>query len=120
MNPSQLAYAVPAAGVLALVYAYWKASWVRAQPAGSDKMKEIAGLIQEGAMAFLGREYKVLSVFVAIVAVLLGVANMSGANQSPLIAGAFVLGAFASGLAGYFGMRIATDANVRTDRKSVV
>jgi K(+)-stimulated pyrophosphate-energized sodium pump len=120
MNPSQLAYAVPAAGVLALAYAYWKASWVRAQPAGNDKMKEIAGLIQEGAMAFLGREYKVLAVFVAIVAVLLGVANMSGADQSPLIAGAFVLGAFASGLAGYFGMRIATDANVRTTQAATI
>ena len=114
MNPSQLAYAVPAAGALALAYAFWKASWVRAQPAGNEKMQEIALLIKQGAMAFLGREYKILAIFVAIVAVLLGVTNMSGENQSPLIAAAFVIGAFASGLAGYFGMRIATDANVRT------
>jgi K(+)-stimulated pyrophosphate-energized sodium pump len=105
---------VPAAGALALAYAFWKASWVRAQPAGNEKMQEIALLIKQGAMAFLGREYKILAIFVAIVAVLLGVTNMSGENQSPLIAAAFVIGAFASGLAGYFGMRIATDANVRT------
>lgn len=120
MNPSQLAYAVPAAGALALAYAFWKASWVRAQPAGNEKMQEIALLIKQGAMAFLGREYKVLAIFVAIVAVLLGVTNMSGENQSPLIAAAFVIGAFASGLAGYFGMRIATDANVRTTQAATI
>ncbi len=110
----QLVYAVPAAGVLALIYAFIKASWVRKQDAGTEEMKEIAAAIQEGAMAFLGREYKVLSIFVVAVAVLLAVANLSGENQSPLIAVAFVIGAVASGLAGYFGMRIATDANVRT------
>ncbi|MFM2245906.1 MAG: hypothetical protein RL071_1980, partial [Pseudomonadota bacterium] len=120
MNPSQLAYAVPAAGALALAYAFWKASWVRAQPAGNEKMQEIALLIKQGAMAFLGREYKILAIFVAIVAVLLGVTNMSGENQSPLIAAAFVIGAFASGLAGYFGMRIATDANVRTTQAATI
>jgi K(+)-stimulated pyrophosphate-energized sodium pump len=114
MDPNMLVYAVPGAGVVALAYAYWKASWVKAQDAGSQPMRDIAALIQEGAMAFLGREYKVLAVFVAVAAVLLAVANLSGQNQSPVIALAFVLGAVASGLAGYFGMRIATEANVRT------
>ncbi|MCO4743589.1 MAG: sodium-translocating pyrophosphatase [Proteobacteria bacterium] len=107
-------YAVPAAGLLALGFAYMKASWVAKQEAGDAEMVEIAGLIREGAMAFIFAEYKVLAVFVAIVAVLLAGANMSGENQSPIIAGAFVLGAAASALAGYVGMRAATTANVRT------
>ena len=114
MQAEQLAYAVPVAGVLALIYAFFKAQWVRKQDAGTDDMKDIAEQIQTGAMAFLAREYKVLSIFVVAVAALLAVANMSGENQSPLIAVAFVCGAIASGLAGYFGMKIATDANVRT------
>src|SRR5690606_20959379 len=65
-------------------------------------------------MAFLGREYRVLAIFVVAVAVILALANLSGQNQSPVIAVSFVVGAVASGLAGYFGMRVATTANVRT------
>jgi K(+)-stimulated pyrophosphate-energized sodium pump len=113
MTPEMLIYAVPAAGVLALLYALMQASWVRKQEAGTDEMKEIASQIQEGAMAFLAAEYKVLAIFVVVVAVILGGANFA-ADKSALIALAFVLGAVASGLAGYFGMLIATDANVRT------
>ena len=111
---SQLALAVPVAGILSLIYSFWKASWVEKQDAGNEEMKEIAARIKEGAMAFLAREYKVLSVFVVGVAALLAVANLSGENQSPLTAVAFVVGALASALSGYFGMRVATDANVRT------
>ncbi|MCP4871877.1 MAG: sodium-translocating pyrophosphatase [Proteobacteria bacterium] len=110
----QLIYAVPAVGVLSLLFAFWKASWVSKQEAGTDEMKEIGRRIQEGAMAFLAREYKVLAIFVVVVAGLLAAANMSGDTQSPLIAVAFILGAIASGLAGYFGMKVATNANVRT------
>ena len=109
-----LVYAVPGAGLLALAYAWMKASWVKKQDPGAENMKEIASRIQEGAMAFLAREYKVLAVFVAIVAGLLVVANMQGEHRSPLIALSFVIGAVASALAGYFGMRVATTANVRT------
>ncbi len=116
-----LPYAAPVAGILALIFAYWRASWVSAQDAGTDEMKEIAKRIQEGAMAFLGREYKVLAIFVVGVAALLALANLGGAEdsttrgvRSPLIAVSFVIGAMASGLAGYFGMRVATNANVRT------
>ena len=65
-------------------------------------------------MAFLGREYKVLAVFVAVVAVLLAVGYSGVEGQSALIAVSFVVGAGCSGLAGYFGMRVATLANVRT------
>ncbi len=111
---NNLLLAVPAVGVLALGFAFWKARWVTAQEAGDDDMKEIASRIQEGAMAFLAAEYKVLAGFVAIVAVVLAAANMSGNTQTPLIAVAFVVGAAASALAGYAGMKVATDANVRT------
>ena len=109
-----LIYAAPAAGVLALLFAYWKTTWVNKQDQGTDDMKEIAGRIREGAMAFLSREYKVLAWFVVGVAVLLVVGNLEGENRSPLIAASFVAGALASGLAGLFGMRVATAANVRT------
>jgi K(+)-stimulated pyrophosphate-energized sodium pump len=114
-----LFYAVPAAGVLALVFAYMKASWVNAQDEGTDKMKEIAGHVREGAMAFLNREYKVLAVFVLAVAILLAVSNLVGestaqAYKNPLVALSFVFGAVCSGLAGWAGMRVATAANVRT------
>ncbi|HJN78385.1 MAG TPA: sodium-translocating pyrophosphatase [Myxococcota bacterium] len=114
MDP--LTLAIPGAGVLALVYAGFKASWVNKQPAGDAVMVDIANRIQEGAMAFVGREYKVLSIFVLVVAVLLAAANYfgNGDNQHPLIALSFVCGALCSGAAGYFGMRIATNANVRT------
>ncbi len=114
-----LTYAAPVAGVIALGYAYWKATWVNAQPAGTDRMQEIAGYIQEGAMAFLSREYKVLAVFVAVVATMLWFANHDGTGTS-MIAYAFVAGAFASGLAGLFGMRIATKANVRTTQAATI
>lgn len=88
----QLVFAVPAAGVLALVYAYWKASWVSKQEAGDETMRDIASMIQEGAMAFIKREYTVLAKFVVVVAILLAVANMSGDTQSPIIAVSFVIG----------------------------
>jgi len=109
-----LAFAGPAAGVLALIFAYTKAAWVNKQDAGEDNMKEIARRIQEGAMAFLSREYRVLALFVVVVAVVLAIGNLTGEGRSPLIALSFVVGAIASGLAGYFGMRVATSANVRT------
>lgn len=111
-----LIWAAPAAGVLALVYAAWKANWVKNQPAGDEKMQKIAGLIRTGAMAFLAREYKVLAVFVALVAVVLvGIyASQTGIEAGLYVAGAFVLGAFASALSGFFGMRVATLANSRT------
>jgi K(+)-stimulated pyrophosphate-energized sodium pump len=107
-------YIVPAAGVLALMFALLKASWVRKQDPGNETMKTIAGHIQEGAMAFLNREYRVLVIFVLVVGVLLAWSNMTLPNSSWLIGISFVTGAICSGLAGFFGMRIATQANVRT------
>ncbi len=110
---------IPAAGLLALVFAGIKASQVKSKDPGNETMRTIAGHIQEGAMAFLGREYKVLAIFVAIVAVLLAVSNRSLATSSWLIGVSFVVGASASALAGFIGMRIATLANVRTTNAAI-
>lgn len=101
-------------GILALIFAYWKSAWIGKQDAGNEKMTEIAKAISDGAMAFLAREYKVLSIFVLAVAALLVVGNLSKDDSSPLVALSFVVGAFTSGLAGYFGMKVATKSNVRT------
>ena len=107
-----LFYLVPAFGVLALLYTFFKSAWVTRQEAGNDRMQEIAKYIAEGAMAFLKAEYRVLGYFVVIAALLLAVMGYSSSNW--LIAVAFVIGAFFSALAGFIGMRIATKANVRT------
>ena len=105
---------VPLAGVLALGYAFMRTQWVNKQAVGTDRMAEIAGDIQEGANAFLRREYRVLAIFVVVVAALLLFANLTREDSSPLIALSFIVGAICSGLAGFFGMRVATKANVRT------
>jgi len=109
-----LFYLVPAFGVLALLYTFIKSAWVTKQDAGSDRMKEISRYIAEGAMAFLKAEYKILTYFVIIAGLLLAFMGYSNPKSSPMIALAFVIGAFFSALAGFIGMRIATKANVRT------
>ena len=110
----KLFYLVPVFGVIALLYTFVKSAWVSKQDAGNDRMKEIAGYIADGAMAFLKAEYKVMSYFVIIAALLLGFMGMSDPNSHWTIALAFIVGAFFSALAGYLGMRIATKSNVRT------
>ncbi len=105
-------YMVLGAGVLALLFAFVKSSWVNNQDVGTDKMREISKHIRDGAMAFLTREYRVLAIFVVAVAILLFVGNMKDGAQMTAVS--FVVGAFCSGLAGFFGMRVATAANVRT------
>jgi K(+)-stimulated pyrophosphate-energized sodium pump len=110
---SNLLYVIGAAG-LAMVYSFWKASWIEAQDEGTDRMKSIGASIAEGAMAFLKAEYRVLSIFVVAVALLLGFANNGRADSSAFISLSFIVGAVASGLAGYLGMKVATKANTRT------
>lgn len=109
---NNLIYLIPLAGLIALIFTGFKALWIKKQDKGNLKMRKIAGLISEGAMAFLYAEYKILIIFVISVAVLLGLT--SNETSSPLVALSFVLGAFASGLAGFIGMKIATKANLRT------
>jgi len=107
-----IVYSALGAGLLALLFALWKSSWINRQDAGTDRMKEIGAAVREGAMAFLSREYRVLAIFVVAVAVLLFVGNLKDGAQ--LTAVSFVVGALCSGLAGFFGMRVATAANMRT------
>ncbi|MFH1611649.1 MAG: sodium-translocating pyrophosphatase [Patescibacteria group bacterium] len=108
-------YLVILSGVAALAFALWKSAWISKQDPGDAKMQEIGKAIREGAMAFLGREYRVLATFVAVVAVLLGVANaIHGTPVEGLVGLSFVVGACCSAAAGYFGMRVATSANHRT------
>jgi len=99
-------------GVLALLFAAYKSAWINRQNPGDEKMMEIGKAVREGAMAFLSREYKVLSIFVIAVAVLLFFAN--NGRGTGLVALSFIVGALCSGLAGFFGMRVATAANTRT------
>ncbi len=98
----------PIAGVVALLYAFFKASTINKVDAGNDRMKEIASYIQEGAMAFLSREYKTLITFVVVIFSILFFAT----NWQTAVS--YLLGSLFSILAGYFGMRVATKANVRT------
>ncbi|HTN47639.1 MAG TPA: sodium-translocating pyrophosphatase [Flavipsychrobacter sp.] len=111
---NSLFYLVPCFGIVALLYTFIKSAWVSKQNAGNDRMKEIAKYIAEGAMAFLKAEYKILTYFVIIAAILLGIMGSTHANSHWSIALAFVIGAVFSALAGFIGMRIATKSNVRT------
>ena len=110
----KLFYVVPALGIVGLLYTFIKFAWVSNQDAGNERMKEISTYIAEGAMAFLKAEYKILTYFVIVGALLLGIMGYSNANSHWSIAMAFVFGAFFSALAGFIGMRVATKANVRT------
>ena len=109
-----ITYLVPVAGVLALLYTFFKSSWVGKQDVGSERMDNIATHISNGAMAFLKAEYKILAIFVLVVAVLLGISGSTNDQSHPLIAASFIFGALSSGLAGFIGMKVATKANVRT------
>ena len=102
------------AGLLALIFSFWKTSWIEKQDQGTKKMVVIGSSIADGAMAFLRAEYRVLSVFVIAVAIILGVANKNNPESSAFIAFSFLVGAVASGLAGFLGMRVATKSNNRT------
>lgn len=106
---------VPIGGVVALLFATYLFFTVKKQSPGNEKMQELSNAIREGAMAFLKSEYKVLIVFVSIVALLLFVASfVEGSNIQAGLSIAFVIGAMFSALSGNIGMRMATMANVRT------
>jgi len=107
MDPVLIAFL---SGVVALLLAAFMAMYVLRQDQGSARVQEISAAIKEGALAFLGREYSILLVFVAVVAIVLGVVP----NLGWLVAVTFVFGAFCSGLAGFIGMSIAIRANSRT------
>ncbi len=114
MSINLLLWIAPVCGILALLYALFRALWVARQDAGTERMKEISGYIREGAMAFLKREYSVLIIFVVVVAAIMGIAYFNQPDSHMLIAISFITGAGMSALAGFFGMNVATLANVRT------
>lgn len=105
----ELVWLAPAAGVAALLFALILASGIRKQAPGNERMREIAGAIKEGAQAFLRAEYKILVFFVAILFVVIGIGIGNW-----ITAVCFLVGAAFSTMAGYIGMQVATDANVRT------
>jgi K(+)-stimulated pyrophosphate-energized sodium pump len=129
---------IPGAGICAVLYAGWLAKYVLSQDAGTAAMQEIGGMIFEGAMAFLSRQYKTIAVFALLTAVLIGVivgaisegvkdivlsdagevqygeVEVGQWTEGLLTSISFLAGAFCSGLAGYIGMFIAVRANVRT------
>ncbi|HOO20528.1 MAG TPA: sodium-translocating pyrophosphatase [Kiritimatiellia bacterium] len=111
MTTNNLLYMALGSGLIALAFAWWKTQWINRQEPGTPRMLEIGAAVREGAMAFLKREYKVLGLVVVLVAVLLAAIN-SGAVR--LVSLAFVFGACCSALSGFFGMRVATAANMRT------
>ena len=105
---------LPAFGVLALLFVFIKNSWVSKQEVGNEKMARIALNIADGAMSFLKAEYKILSIFVAAVAVLLFFKGQAEVGSNGMVAVSFIVGAICSALAGFIGMKVATKANVRT------
>ena len=107
-------YVIPLFGLVGLIVMAAKSAWVSKQDAGDENMQELAGYIANGAMAFLKAEWKVLSYFAVITALILAWSGTMLETSSPVIAISFLIGAILSALAGYIGMNIATKANVRT------
>lgn len=109
-----LIYLIPVLGLIGIIAMAVKAAWVTKQDAGDGDMAVLAGHIADGAMAFLRAEWKILSYFVIVAAVLLAWSGTTVKNSDWVIAISFFIGAFLSAFAGFIGMRIATKANVRT------
>lgn len=105
---------IPVLGLIGLLVMAVKSAWVSKQNAGDQNMQELAGYIANGAIAFLRAEWKILSYFAVIAAVLLAWSGTTVETSSPVIAVSFLIGAIFSATAGYIGMKIATKANVRT------
>ncbi|WP_431163226.1 sodium-translocating pyrophosphatase [Flagellimonas beolgyonensis] len=105
---------LPVFGILGLLYVFIKNVWISKQEVGDEKMARIAKNIADGAMSFLKAEYKILSIFVVAVAVLLFFKGSNEAGSNGMVAVSFVVGAICSALAGFIGMKVATKANVRT------
>src|SRR5690554_4114857 len=109
-----LIYLIPVLGLIGIIVMIIKSAWVNKQESGDENMNRLATYIAEGSMAFLRAEWKILSYFVVISALLLAWSGTLVETSSWVIAVSFVIGAFTSALAGYIGMNVATKANVRT------
>ena len=111
---NNLIYFIPVLGLIGIFFMLGKSAWVTKQETGDAGMTELSGYIADGAMAFLKAEWKILSYFVVVAAILLAWSGTTVTTSSPVIAISFICGAFLSAFAGFIGMRIATKANVRT------
>jgi K(+)-stimulated pyrophosphate-energized sodium pump len=105
---------LPVFGLLGLVFVFVKNNWIAKQEVGNEKMAKIAENIAKGAMSFLKAEYRILSIFVVCLAILLYFKGSNEEGSHGMVALSFVVGAICSALAGFIGMRVATKANVRT------
>ena len=105
---------LPLFGVLGLAFVFVKSAWVTKQDQGNERMIKIAKNIADGAMSFLKAEYKILSIFVIAVAILLYFKGNAEVGSNGMVAVSFIVGAICSALAGFIGMKVATKANVRT------
>lgn len=114
MTSTTIILTIPILGIIALLFTLWKSTWVAKQEVGSEKMSKIAENIAQGAMSFLKAEYRVLAVFVLLIAILLAISGANEKSSHYLVAISFITGAICSALAGFIGMRVATKANVRT------
>ena len=94
-------YLVFGSGIIAMLFSFWKTNWINKQDQGTERMEKIGKAIADGAMAFLRAEYRVLAIFVVVVAILLAFLAPEGKN-SWLVSVSFLIGALASGLAGFF------------------
>ncbi|MCA1624485.1 MAG: sodium-translocating pyrophosphatase [Acidobacteria bacterium] len=111
---STILYLIPALGIFGLVVMAIQSAWVSKQATGEENMVELATYIANGAMAFLKAEWIILTYFAIVAAIVLGWSGTLVETSSPVIAVSFLIGAVFSATAGYFGMNIATKANVRT------
>ena len=111
---TQLFMIVATTGLMALLFAFWQTRWIKRQDPGSERMVEIGAAIREGATAFIKAEYRVMAIFILAVAALLYLANQGRGPLLGLVGLSFIVGALCSGLAGFIGLRVATQANHRT------
>ena len=104
---------VPIASIIALVFAWFFFKSMMKNSEGTDRMKEIAQYVREGAMAYLGRQYRVVALVFLIMVIFLSILAFMEV-QNPFVPIAFLTGGFFSGLCGYLGMKTATYASART------
>src|SRR3989339_403036 len=111
---SELFYFVPISSILALSFAYFFYSQMMKESEGTEKMASIALYVRKGAMAYLKQQYKVVGIFFLVITAVFAILAYGFNLQNPWVPFAFITGGFFSGLAGFFGMKTATQASART------